>query len=73
MCILLVLSLTKNNECTNLTFCGLCIVIHMRNKNKQDALFYSQFISIIDLYMFQAGLLLIIRRYFSVYTAASQT
>jgi len=28
-----------------------------------------QFISIINLYMFWAGLLLIIRRYFSVYTA----
>jgi len=30
---------------------------------------YFQFISIINLYMFQAGLLLIIRRYYSVYTA----
>jgi hypothetical protein len=30
---------------------------------------YFKFISIINLYMFQAGLLLIIRRYYSVYTA----
>ena len=30
---------------------------------------YLQFISIINLYMFRAGLLLIIRRYYSVYTA----
>jgi hypothetical protein len=36
---------------------------------QQDALFYSQFISIINLYKFRAGLLLIIRRYLSVYTA----
>ena len=41
----------------------------LRNKNQQDALFYSQFISIINLYMFRADLLLIIMRYFSVYTA----
>jgi hypothetical protein len=41
----------------------------MCNKSQQDALFYSQFISKINPYMFQAGLLLIIRRYFTVYTA----
>jgi hypothetical protein len=35
-------------------------------KNQQYALFYSQFILVINLYMFRAGLLLIIRRYFSV-------
>jgi len=35
----------------------------LRNKNQQDALFYSQFISIINLYMFRAGLLLVISRY----------
>ena len=29
---------------------------------------YFQFISIINLYMFRAGLLLIIRRYYSVYS-----
>jgi len=39
------------------------------NKNQQDALFYSQFTSAVKLYMFGAGLLLTIRRYFSVYTA----
>jgi len=42
--------------------------LNLHNKNQQDALFFSQYISIINLYMFQAGLLLIIRRYFSVYT-----
>ena len=42
--------------------------LFLRNKNQQDALFYSQFILIINLYMFQAGLLLIIRRYFTVYS-----
>jgi len=31
---------------------------------------YFQFISIINLYMFRTGLLLIIRRYYSVYKAA---
>ena len=41
----------------------------LRNKNQQDALFYSQFISVINLYMFRADLLLIIMRYFCVYTA----
>jgi len=30
---------------------------------------YSQFISIIELYMYRAGFLLIIRRYYSVYIA----
>jgi hypothetical protein len=44
-------------------------VTYLCNKNQQDALIYSQFILIINLYMFQAGLLLIIKRYFSVYTA----
>jgi len=44
-------------------------VIYLRNKNHQDALFYCQFISVINLYMLRAGLLLIIRRYISVYTA----
>jgi hypothetical protein len=47
-------------------FCGPCIMIYLRTKNQQVALFYSQFILIINLYMFQAGLLLIIRRYFPV-------
>ena len=50
-------------------FCGPCIVINLRNNNQQDALFYCQFISKINLYTFRADLLLIIRRYFPVYTA----
>ena len=53
----------------SLIFCGPCFVIYVRNKNQQDAVFYSQFISTINLFMFRAGLLLIIRRYFSVNTA----
>jgi hypothetical protein len=44
-------------------------MIYLRNKYQQDAQLYSKFISIINLYMFRAGLLFIIRRYFSVYTA----
>ena len=53
----------------SLLFYWPCIVIYPSNKNQQDALFYFQFISVINLYMFRAGLLLIIRRYYSVYTA----
>jgi len=52
-----------------LMFCGPSIVIYLRKTNQQDALFYSQFNSTINLYMFRAGLLLIITRYLSVYTA----
>ena len=37
--------------------------------SQEDALFYCQFVSIINLYMFRAGLLLIIRRHLSAYTA----
>jgi len=39
-------------------------MIFLHDKNQQDALFYCKFISIINLYMFRAGLLLIIKRYF---------
>jgi len=53
---------------THLTYCCPCIVIYPYNKNQQDAIYF-QFISIINLYMFRAGLLLIIRTYYSVYTA----
>jgi len=42
---------------------------YLRNKNQQDAPFYFQFVSTINLYMFRARLLLIIRRYLSVYIA----
>jgi hypothetical protein len=44
----------------------LWITLYLHNKNQQDAPFYTQFISIINLYMFRGGLLLNIRRYFSV-------
>jgi len=44
-------------------------MIYLRYKNQQGALFYSQFISVINLYMFRAGLSFIIRWYYSVYTA----
>ena len=42
---------------------------YTHNKNQQDALFYSQFISIISPDLFRSGLLLIIGKYYSVYTA----
>jgi len=45
------------------------ISVFLHNKNQQDALFYSQFISTINLYMFRTDLLLIIRKHLSVYTA----
>jgi len=38
---------------------------------RTNKMHYFQCISIINLYMFQAGLLLIIRRYYSVYTSYS--
>ena len=41
-------------------FCGPCILVYLCNKNQQDALFYSQFILTINLYIFWAGLLPII-------------
>jgi hypothetical protein len=46
-------------------------MIYLRKKNEQDAPFDSHFTSIINLYMFLAGLLHLIRRYLSVYTAVS--
>ena len=55
----------------SLMYCVACIVIYLRNKSQKDALFYSHYISIINLYIFRAGLLLIIRRYYTAYTAAS--
>jgi hypothetical protein len=50
-------------------FCGPCIVMYLYNKDQQDAIFTFSFIPINIFYMFQAGLLFIIRRYYSVYTA----
>jgi hypothetical protein len=51
--------------------CGPCIVMYLYSKDQQDALFTFSFIPINNLYMFQADLLLIIRRYYSVHTANS--
>jgi len=36
-----------------LMFCGPCIVIYPYSKNQQDALFYFQFISVINLTCFE--------------------
>jgi hypothetical protein len=44
-------------------------ILHLYNKDQQDALFTFSFIPINNLYTFRAGLLLIIRRYYFVYTA----
>jgi len=65
--------------CTNTSafYCVLCIfnvllTVHRDISVQQEptgCTFYFQCISIINLYMFQAGLLLIIRRYYYVYTA----
>jgi hypothetical protein len=49
-------------------FYGPCNVIYLYTKDQQDALF-TWFILINSLYMFRASLLLIIKRYYSVYTA----
>jgi hypothetical protein len=54
-------------NCFNI--CWLRIVIYPCNKNQQDAEFTFNYVSIINLCMFRAGLLLIIRRYYSVYAA----
>jgi hypothetical protein len=43
--------------------------VYPYSKNQQDAILYFQFISIINPYMFRAGLLLVIRRFYTVYTA----
>jgi hypothetical protein len=42
-------------------FCGPCIPVYLYNKGKQDAIFTFILIPINNLYMFRAGLLLIIR------------
>jgi hypothetical protein len=43
-------------------FFGQCIVVYLYDTDKQEALFTFSFILINNLYMFPAGLLLIIRR-----------
>jgi len=43
--------------------------VFVRTKGPTRCNIHFQFISLINLYMFRAGLLLIIRRYYSVYTA----
>jgi hypothetical protein len=60
--------MATHTESEYLIFCRPCIVMYLRNKNQQHALFDSQFISVINLYMFRAALLLIIIRHLSVYT-----
>jgi len=44
-------------------------MIDSRSKIQQDALYFSQFVSLIHFYIFRASLLLIASRYLSVYTA----
>ena len=55
----------KNTWPTNL----LSVGIQGSTQNQQDELFCSQLISVTNFYMFRVDLLLIIRRYCSVYTA----
>jgi hypothetical protein len=45
------------------------VIYCLYNENQQNAIFTFSYILIITFYMLQAGLLLIIRRYCSVYTA----
>jgi hypothetical protein len=52
-----------NNTGINLMFFGPYIVAYLHNKDLKDALFTFSFILINNVYMFRAGLLLIIRRY----------
>jgi hypothetical protein len=47
------------------------VLIGLYNKDQHDALFTFSFIPINNLYMFRAGLLLIIRRYYFVYAVIS--
>jgi hypothetical protein len=47
-------------------FYGPCIVVYLCNEDQHDTLFTFSFNPLNNLYMFQAGLLLIIRRCYSV-------
>jgi hypothetical protein len=74
--IMLTLMGTYNVCCVNKLFVQFLSVniiltksIYLYNKDQQVAPFTSSFIVINSLYMFRAGLQLIIRRYYSVYTA----
>jgi len=62
-------------------FVGKILYDHKTNKIRKElnvsvqyepigCTIYCQFISLINIYVFRAGLLLIIRRHYSVYTAA---
>jgi hypothetical protein len=71
----LISNLTKNtyeDQSVKVIFCGPCIIIYPY-KDQQDALFTFSFIPINNLYLFRAGLLLIIRRYDSVYSAVGMS
>jgi hypothetical protein len=50
----------QNKSGVLLIFCEPCIVTYLPNKNQQDALFYSQIISVINLYMFWAEMYLLL-------------
>jgi len=52
-----------------MTYCGEEDISQPVQYEPTGCAIYFQFISIINFYMFQAGLLLIIRRHYSVYTA----
>ena len=62
----------KESNMKHETYLMLCFTVHRDISVQYEptvCTIYFQFISIINLYMFRAGLLLIISRYYSVYTA----
>jgi hypothetical protein len=59
-------------KCVDSDECNVLLTVHRDISVRSEptgCTIYFQFISIIDLYMFRAGLLLIISKYYSVYTA----